>query len=235
MDVYHIMVVGLKHYIAPIVLSLSKHYQVVVCETRREALDRLGTLAFDLIVLDLASVRFDALRFYQHVRRLQATVPFLLLLPKDATFECLPEARDYLYHPVDNRRLVRAVKRILPSRSSIPLTWQNLNLDMSTYTLGWGEKTVLLRPKTAALLGFFLRNPERMVSPGTLIQEVWQTNFDEDKRVLQVQIYWARKALVTLSAPFEIRFERNAGYGLFPKVTMRSRKNNLSHSGVAGS
>ncbi len=210
-----VLVVGQQRFIAPFVLSLSKHYQVITCETRRDALEQLAVVSPDLIVLDLASLRFDAGRFYQHVRRLNATIPFLLLLPRDQTFEYLPEARDYLYHPVDTRRLIRAVKRILPSCPSRPLSWEGLALETSTHTLSWGDKVVTLRPKTAALLGFLLRNPERMLSQSFLIQQVWQTDFAEDTRMLQVQIYWARKALASLGAPFEIRAERGNGYGLF--------------------
>jgi len=219
---HRVLMVGQRRLIAPFVLSLSKHYQVITCETRREALEQLSAVSPDLIVLDLASLRFDAGRFYQHVRRLNATVPFLLLLPRDQTFEYLPEARDYLYHPVDSRRLVRVVKRILPSCPSPPLSWGGLCLETSTHTLSWGDKTVLLRPKTAALLSFLLRNPERMLAQSLLIQQVWQTDFAEDTRVLQVQIYWARKALASLAAPFEIRAERGNGYGLFPKAETTS-------------
>ncbi len=218
MDAYALLVVGQRRFVEPIVLTLSQRYRVVTCETRRDALEKLEAEHFDLIVLDLAAMRFDPLRFYEHVRQLNPAIPFLVIVKRESAPERLPEAREYLYHPVDTRRLQRVVKRILPSRSCAPLVWQGLALEEGG-TLRWGEKCVTLRPKPAALLAFLMHHPEHTFTRSELMQHVWQTDFDNDTRVLQVQIHWVRKALAALDAPFEIRATRGVGYGLFARTT----------------
>lgn len=216
MDSYALLVVGQRRFVEPMVLALSKRYQVTACETRREALEHLQSKPVDLIVLDLASLRFDAHRFYEHVRKSHPTIPFVVLFDPQNKPERLPEAREYLHQPVDMRRLQRAIKRILPSRAGTQLTCHGLSLEVDTGNLHWGEKCVTLRPKTAALLAFLMQHPAQMHSRSELMQHVWNTSFDGDTRVVQVQVHWVRKALSTLVAPFEVRAVRGVGYGLYP-------------------
>ncbi len=215
METYALLIVGQRPFVEPIALVLGKRYQVTTCETRRAALDKLEHTHFDLIILDLSALRFDAQRFYEYVRRQNKTIPFLFLLPRDELPERLPEAQEYLYHPLDPRRLQRVVKRILPPRSSAPLAWGGLTLETTRGNLCWKEKYVTLRPKAANLLAFLMQHPNQIFTRAELMHQVWHTTYDGDTRVLEVQVHWVRKALQTLGAPVELRAVRGTGYGLF--------------------
>jgi DNA-binding response OmpR family regulator len=74
------------------------------------------------------------------------------------------------------------------SSHAIKLKDRNLYLNDS-------EHPIRLRPKEARLLAVLLCQPNQVVSRATLMQEVWETDFLDDTRTLDVHISWLRRKI----------------------------------------
>jgi DNA-binding response OmpR family regulator len=88
-----------------------------------------------------------------------------------------------------------------------------LRLDPETRTLHKGEITSRLRPKEAALLALFMRNPGRVLSRREIMKEVWETDFVGDTGTLNVHVHWLRQRIEeNPGKPRVLRTVRGVGY-----------------------
>ena len=103
------------------------------------------------------------------------------------------------------------------SHSRTILHADDLRLNLKTRELTTGDNKVTLRPLECKLLETFMRNPDTLLTYGFLMQEVWDTNFDKDRRTLQVHVCWLRKKLGDdCRSPRYIHTERDRGYRFCP-------------------
>jgi DNA-binding response OmpR family regulator len=97
------------------------------------------------------------------------------------------------------------------------LAWGPLVLDTETRTLRRDERLYHLTPKEAQLLAMFLAHPGQVLTRQFLMKEVWQTDYMEDMRTLEVHVHWLRQKLQGDPAqPSVIRTVRGVGYILRP-------------------
>lgn len=194
--------------------GLLQRYSVSVANLRREALKLLAENEVDLILIDVPSIRFDLIRFFESLKEIDAVSPIFLLLGKGGRFDQVPHADGYLRHPVTTRQLLRRLGRILPARSGELVSWKGLSLDTESQLLIWQGQRVPLTPKQALLALTFLRQPDRLLTRASLMQDVWGTSFLGDTRTMDVHIHWFRAALKQLDAPFSLVTQRRKGYYL---------------------
>ncbi len=94
----------------------------------------------------------------------------------------------------------------------------NLKLDTEhrLLYLGGSETTPLqLGPMEAHLLAALMEFPGQVVSRAHLMRTVWQTNYLDDTRTLDVHICWLRRKIEDDPAhPRRIITHRNQGYQL---------------------
>jgi two-component system phosphate regulon response regulator PhoB len=189
-----------------------QHYSINVVNIRRQALKYLAENEVDLVLIDVPSIRFDLLRFFESLKNLDAVCLVFLLLGKGGRFDKAPHADGYLRHPVTTRQLLRRLARILPAHTGEIVSWKGLSFDTASQLLMWRGQRVPLTPKQAALAVVFLRRPETLITRIELMQDVWGTSFMGDTRTMDVHIHWFRKALKQLNAPFSLVTKRRKGY-----------------------
>jgi len=194
--------------------SLNAHYEVLIAQTRREAVALLASHTIDLVLADVPSVRFDLARFCQDARKRNADIRFFLLLDKGTRLDQMPRAHGYLRYNFSPSQLLPRLARVLPTHQGEIIEWCGLRLDVEGHFLIWETRQVALRPKQTALLRAFLRAPDKALSRAQLMQDVWGTDFLGDTRTLDVHIHWLRKSLERLQAPFAVTTERGKGYRL---------------------
>jgi DNA-binding response OmpR family regulator len=86
-------------------------------------------------------------------------------------------------------------------------------LDPLACKLDRGRSRIHLRPKEAALLAFFMRNPGRVLSRREIMKEVWDTDYLDDTRTLSVHVRWLRlKIEDDPNKPRNLRTVRGLGY-----------------------
>ena len=192
--------------------SLKRRYEVIVADTRRDAMRHFQEASPDLILIDVPGIRFSIERFCQDIRAQDTEVLLFMLLDPATCIEEMPSANGYLRHEIDVRQLLRRLDRLFPGHLGKTMEWEGLRLDPSEYLLIWKSQQVALTPKQTELMAAFLRSPEQTLSRARLMQEVWGTDFLEDTLTLSVHVHWVRKALRQLDVPFEIETRRGIGY-----------------------
>ncbi|MFC2045983.1 response regulator transcription factor [Chloroflexota bacterium] len=189
-----------------------KGYQVYVARTQRQALGRLRSLRPDLLVMDVSSFATSGYRISEALRSRLEGVPTILLLPKGhATAGSTAEA--FMTPNFTSRKLLYRVKKVAEGITSREIRAGPLALDPDTRMLRKRGGTEHLRPKEAALLTLFLRNPGRVLSRQKIMKEVWETEYVGDTRTLSVHVRWLRlKIEDEPSSPRFLRTVRGVGY-----------------------
>jgi len=174
---------------------------------------------YDAVVLD---VMLPGMSGYNVVRTLRTEanwVPVLMLSAKDGEYDQADGldygADDYLTKPfsfvVLLARLRALTRRSLPARPAI-LASGDVTLDPATHEVEVGAVPVALTPREYALLEYFLRHPDRVVSKIELLDNVWDAAQDTDPNAVEVYVGYLRREVgrdVLLTV-------RGAGYRLAP-------------------
>ena len=103
--------------------------------------------------------------------------------------------------------------RSRPDNARKVLKAAGLVLDVERRELTRGGKTQRLTPKECRLLALFMSNPGKVLSRRLLMREVWETDFLDDTRTLDVHICYLRKKIEEdPHRPQLLRTVRGIGY-----------------------
>jgi len=108
-----------------------------------------------------------------------------------------------------------------------PLRWKRMVLQAGDLVLdterrllhpnGYGGEPIRLTPMESRLLVVLMESPGQIVSRADLMKRVWQTEFLDDTRTLDVHICWLRRKLEPDPAhPRQIVTHRGRGYQFCP-------------------
>lgn len=99
------------------------------------------------------------------------------------------------------------------ARSPTSIRLNGLLLDLANREIVTKRETFHLTPLECQLLAVFMRNAGRVLSREYLMREVWQTDFIEDTRTLEVHVCWLRKKIERdPRRPRHLRTIRGRGY-----------------------
>jgi len=73
------------------------------------------------------------------------------------------------------------------------LKTNGFSLNMAKTSLQKGDQEIHLTPKEARLLALLIQNAGQVVSRKMLMQQVWETDYMDDTRTLDVHICWLRR------------------------------------------
>jgi DNA-binding response OmpR family regulator len=162
-----------------------QRYTVDVATDGLEALEKIGTEPFDLIVLDIMLPEKDGFMVLEDMRRAGIATPVLMLTAKGEVSSRVKGldlgADDYLHKPFSMAELlarVRALLRRSHEQSSSVLTLGGICLDTRTRQVNLREATVNLTPKEYSLLEFLLYNRNRAISRYTMAEHIWGDAYD---------------------------------------------------------
>ena len=189
-----------------------KGHQVSVAHTQRQAMSRIRSLRPDMLVIDVASFGTNGYRISDSVRARLDGVPTILLLEKGhASAGSTAEA--FMTPPFTSRKLLYRVRKVAEHLTRREIRVGPLALDPETRTLRKNGENLHLRPKEAALLAMFMKNPGRVLSRQEIMKEVWETEYMGDTRTLSVHIRWLRiKIEDDPNSPKYLRTVRGVGY-----------------------
>ncbi len=116
--------------------------------------------------------------------------------------------------------------RVQPAPTRIPssapcLTCGPLTLDIGEMTVARGGRVYRLTPKECHLLTAFMTHPGQVLPHSLLLQEIWQTDYMGDMRMLHVHIRWLRmKIEADPSHPLLLQTVRGRGYRFVSPETL---------------
>jgi DNA-binding response OmpR family regulator len=139
-------------------------------------------------------------------------VPIILLL-EEGHAVAGSQADGFMTPPFTSRKLLYRLKEVCKELPPREIHAGKLALDPVNNTLSNGSSTFHLRPKEAALLALFMRNPGRVISRREIMKEVWDTDYIGDTRTLSVHVRWLRQKIEDdPSTPRLLRTVRGVGY-----------------------
>jgi len=98
-------------------------------------------------------------------------------------------------------------------RKAKPLQAGGISLDLENRCVTKGKVTVRLTPKECALLQTFMNNGGMVLTRKVIMKKVWDTDWTEDTRTLDVHVRWLREKIEDdPSKPVYLRTVRGVGY-----------------------
>jgi len=195
-----------------------EQYAVDVSNNASDALFNLSVYEYDLIVTDIMMPGISGFEFIRNLRDSGKNIPVLILTAKDSVddkiFGLESGADDYLTKPFAFAELlarIRALQR-RPSAFVEKLELSDLQLDPVSHSVTRSGKKIELTPKEYSLLEFMLRNKGRVVTRTTIIEHVWDMQFDSDTNLVDVFISYLRKKIEPRGSTPLLHSVRGVGY-----------------------
>jgi DNA-binding response OmpR family regulator len=105
-------------------------------------------------------------------------------------------ADDYLTKPFEFDELVARIHALLRrgrATESAVLRYEDLEMDLQKRSVKRGDQRIRLTAREFALLEYFMRNPERVLTRTRIGEHVWDMNFDGDSNVIDVYVSMVRR------------------------------------------
>jgi two-component system, OmpR family, response regulator MprA len=177
-------------------------YDVETAADGGEALQRLASVRFDAVVLDVAMPRLDGLAVCRRMRERRDLTPVLMLTARDAIGDRVSGldagADDYLVKPFALDELnarVRALLRRAGGNGEVGerLSYRDLELDLATCRARRGDRTLELTRTEQRLLELLLRNPDQVLPRDMIYERVWGHDISATSNSLDVYVGYLRR------------------------------------------
>jgi DNA-binding response OmpR family regulator len=189
-----------------------KGFQVTLARNRRQALRGRQSFRPDILVIDVTSFGATGYDMVNAVQSRLGNLPTILLLEEGHAIAG-SQAAAFMTPPFTSRKLLYRLRKVAETLPLRELRAGDLVLDPLACTLQKGQSRIRLRPKEASLLAFFMRHPGQVLSRNEIMSEVWDTDYMDDTRTLNVHIRWLRlKIEDNPSKPRMVRTVRGVGY-----------------------
>ena len=173
----------------------------------------------DAAILDLGLPGQDGLAVLTHLRAQGSTLPVLVLTGRDTVDDRVKGldrgADDYLVKPFALDELLARVRALLRRGGGTEpvLRYADVELDPARGTALRAGQRLPLRPREHALLEYFLRHPEEVLTRSRIYEHVWESHYHGDSNVIEVYVRYLRTHLET-SGERLIHTVRGRGYVL---------------------
>lgn len=196
-------------------------HAVDVCHDGNEAASQAETEPYDAIVLDLQLPGRDGIAVLRHLREKKKATPVLILTARDSVKDRVggldAGADDYMAKPFsldELRARVRALLRRGQGGSATMLKFSDLTMNLLDRMVLRGSREITLTPKEFALLEYFLRSPNRVLTRTSIAEHVWDYNFEWQSNVVDVFVNVLRKKTEEGGEPRILHTVRGVGYVL---------------------
>ena len=192
-----------------------KGYQVTAVSTGKEAMAFVSSQVPNLAIVNTASLRSSGERICGTLRSQMNNQPILLIGNKRI------ESRDahatqVLILPFTIRKLINRIKTLIPEECHDVIKVGALSIypELRVVRCNEGDPK-RLTPRQFALLKILMEHPGEVIERDQLFREVWQTDYVEDTRTLDVHISWLRKKIeADHQNPQLLKTIRSVGYRL---------------------
>jgi DNA-binding response OmpR family regulator len=176
---------------------------------------------FDVVVLDVMLPGRDGLSVVRQMREQKIKTPVLLLTARGEVSEKVEGlnagADDYLPKPFALEELiarVRALGRRSGDGKATTLRVADLTLDTITRKAMRGGTSIELAPREYLLLEFLMRSPGRICGRMSIVEKVWDYDFDPGTNLVDVYIMRLREKIDSGFEPKLLHTVRGVGYVL---------------------
>lgn len=191
-----------------IALYLTKEcFETKIVNDGEEALKQFQVFHPDLIILDLMLPGIDGYQVCREIRH-NSDVPIIMLSAKGETFDKVLGlelgADDYIIKPFDSKELVARVRAVLrrfqvkqpaASASKKCVSYPDLTINLTNYSVTYMGKQVDMPPKELELLYFLASSPNQVFTREQLLDHIWGYEYIGDTRTVDVHIKRLREKI----------------------------------------
>jgi two-component system, OmpR family, KDP operon response regulator KdpE len=200
-------------------------YSVRTVDDGAAALKVMSEWSPDLIITDLSMPNMGGIAFCREVRK-SSSVPIVVLSVREeesTKVEALNSgADDYVTKPFGMDELlagVRAALRRSGQSNHLMTRFEagDFRIDQEAHTVHVKGREVRLTPKEFQLLTYLIRNSGKVLTPRTLLAEVWERTYTEQLDNVRALIRQLRKKIEpNPSSPRYLKTEPWVGYRFYP-------------------
>ncbi len=194
----------------------------IVASDGEEALERVRIGDFDVAVVDIMLPKLDGLSLIREIRKSGHAFPIIVLSALGSVENKIAGLEtggdDYLAKPFSVAELLARVhallRRATPMAEETLLKVDDLVLDTRARKVSRAGTRLELQPLEYQLLEYLMRNRGRVVSKTTIMQHVWEYDFDTGTNIVESRMCHLREKV---DKPFGrplIRTVRGFGYVL---------------------
>lgn len=190
-------------------------YQVTLAEDGQKGLALALQETFDFIILDVMLPYLDGMEITKKLRQEKVDSPILMLTAKDDAIDRILGleigADDYLTKPFSPREVLARMKaifrRVDVKKEQTPIhpiasnqEGQTLQIgeiiaDLENYQVQVRGHKITLTPKEFELLVYFMQRKNRVINRDTLLERIWNFDFDGQTRIVDVHISHLREKI----------------------------------------
>ena len=196
----------------------SEGYNVETAINGCDALDLIGKMHFDMLLVDAMMPRVDGYQLVKTLRGEGSSVPVIMITSRGSITDkeqgFLAGVDDYMLKPIDFQELFLRIKAVLRRAKIVSerkIMIGSTVLDYETLTVSNAEQKVSLTKKEFSILYKLLSYPERSFSKSALFEEFWSWDSDTEEDVVKVYVNRIRNKI----QPFkniDIETVRGIGY-----------------------
>lgn len=176
------------------------------------------TNPYDLVILDIMLPSKSGLSILRELRDKGINTPILLLTARGSVEDRVTGlnagADDYLAKPFVFAELLARVRSLLRrggERSPV-LKFADLTMDPVTRRVTRGGVDIELTSKEYALLEYFMRRPNQVLTRTMISEHVWESDFDTFTNVIDVYVNYLRNKIDKGNEKKLIHTIRGVGY-----------------------
>ncbi|MDO5758309.1 MAG: response regulator transcription factor [Rhodobacterales bacterium] len=198
-------------------------YGVTVRSDGSNLLAHVREGVFAVVILDRMLPDAEGAELCRQLRAEGEDIMVLMLTAKDALDDKLSGFRagadDYMTKPFAFEELLARIEVLLRRGGNGPTVREemvvaDLRVDTVLKTAQRGGRELNLTATEFALLGYFMKNANRVVSREEILRAVWDYDFDPHTNIVEVYIAYLRKKLDRAGPAGAIKTVRGFGYTL---------------------
>lgn len=198
-----------------------EEFVVDVAYDGEEGVTMATSVSYDLILMDVMLPKKDGLTAVQELRDKQIDTPILCLTAKDSVDDIVTGldvgSDDYLTKPFAFAELVARVKALIRRGAQdrgAELLFADLRLDPVSHRVWRDNNEIDLTSKEYALLEYFMRNANQVLTRTMIAEHVWDYTFDSFTNIIDVYVNYLRKKIDRNYDKKLIHTVRGVGYVL---------------------
>ena len=198
-----------------------EHFSVDAVYDGQDALDYLDNDDYDGAILDIMMPKMDGITVLKKIRAKGIFTPVIMLTAKsqlDDKVEGLDAgADDYLTKPFAMKELIARVRSITRRSGEMAdnvLTFSDIELSRSTFTLKSSGGEERLANKEFQMMEMLLEHPGQVISADQFMDRIWGYDTETESNVVWVYISNLRKKLKKIGSSVNIKAARGLGYSI---------------------